>query len=165
MTHSRLQSLKACTFTFTPYSPCSRWWQLDTRNRSLTQIQVVEQVSVYPGLFPIHLPTDSFLSSYSETLPVEFLGGQPLCMNQYYQILSSCRVPGPKQDSVVNFLKSKKPPTHITVVHNYQVGTLPCPRCPAPALCLPLPAQLSWPRLLVVASIAKARGGWWSFST
>lgn len=56
----------------------------------------------------------------NETLPVEFLGGQPLCMNQYYQILSSCRVPGLKQDSVVNFLKSKKPPTHITVVHNYQ---------------------------------------------
>ncbi|KAL6042185.1 hypothetical protein STEG23_001885 [Scotinomys teguina] len=56
----------------------------------------------------------------NETLPVEFLGGQPLCMNQYYQILSSCRVPGPKQDSVVNFLKTKKPPMHITVVHNYQ---------------------------------------------
>lgn len=33
----------------------------DTRNRSLTQMQVVEQVSVYPGLFPIHLPSDSFL--------------------------------------------------------------------------------------------------------
>ncbi|EPY83313.1 carnitine O-acetyltransferase [Camelus ferus] len=35
----------------------------------------------------------------NETLPVEYLGGKPLCMNQYYQILSSCRVPGPKQDS------------------------------------------------------------------
>lgn len=82
-------------------------------------------MSVYPGLFPTHLPSGPFLSvsSHSETLPVEFLGGQPLCMNQYYQILSSCRVPGPKQDSVVNFLKSKKPPTHITVAHNYQVGT------------------------------------------
>ncbi|VTJ58440.1 Hypothetical predicted protein [Marmota monax] len=56
----------------------------------------------------------------NETLPVEYLGGKPLCMNQYYQILSSCRVPGPKQDSVVNFLKTKKPPMHITVVHNYQ---------------------------------------------
>lgn len=56
----------------------------------------------------------------NESLPVEFLGGKPLCMNQYYQILSSCRVPGPKQDSVVNFLKTKKPPMHITVVHNYQ---------------------------------------------
>lgn len=69
----------------------------------------------------------------SETLPVEYLGGKPLCMNQYYQILSSCRVPGPKQDSVTNFSKIKKPPAHITVVHNYQVGAhlpgLSPPRC------------------------------------
>ncbi|PNI68962.1 CRAT isoform 7 [Pan troglodytes] len=57
----------------------------------------------------------------NETLPVEYLGGKPLCMNQYYQILSSCRVPGPKQDTVSNFSKTKKPPTHITVVHNYQI--------------------------------------------
>ncbi|KAF5922121.1 hypothetical protein HPG69_017899 [Diceros bicornis minor] len=56
----------------------------------------------------------------NETLPVEYLGGKPLCMNQYYQILSSCRLPGPKQDSVTNFSKTKKPPMHITVVHNYQ---------------------------------------------
>lgn len=72
-------------------------------------------MSVYPGPF--------LCPPHSETLPVEFLGGKPLCMNQYYQILSSCRVPGPKQDSVVNYLKTKKPPMHITVVHNYQVGT------------------------------------------
>lgn len=52
---------------------------------------------------------------------MEHLWGKPLCMNQYYQILSSCRVPGPKQDSVINF-RTKKSPTHITVVHNYQVG-------------------------------------------
>ncbi|XP_069093148.1 carnitine O-acetyltransferase [Pleurodeles waltl] len=56
----------------------------------------------------------------NETLPVEFLGGKPLCMNQYYQILSSCRVPGAKHDSVVNYARTKKPPTHITVVHNFQ---------------------------------------------
>ncbi|ELW61982.1 Carnitine O-acetyltransferase [Tupaia chinensis] len=56
----------------------------------------------------------------NETLPVEYLGGKPLCMNQYYQILSSCRVPGPKQDSVISASKAKKPPMHITVVHNYQ---------------------------------------------
>ncbi|KAG9477707.1 hypothetical protein GDO78_012952 [Eleutherodactylus coqui] len=56
----------------------------------------------------------------NETLPVEYLGGKPLCMNQYYQILSSCRVPGPKRDSVVNYSQVKKPPTHITVVHNFQ---------------------------------------------
>lgn len=52
---------------------------------------------------------------------MEYLGGKPLCMNQYYQILSSCRVPGPKHDSVLNFSKTKKPPMHITVVHNNQV--------------------------------------------
>ncbi|KAG8554783.1 hypothetical protein GDO81_003892 [Engystomops pustulosus] len=56
----------------------------------------------------------------NETLPVEYLGGKPLCMNQYYQILSSCRIPGPKRDSVVNYSQVKKPPTHITVVHNFQ---------------------------------------------
>nr|XP_003407692.1 LOW QUALITY PROTEIN: carnitine O-acetyltransferase [Loxodonta africana] len=55
-----------------------------------------------------------------ETLPVEYLGGRPLCMSQYYQILSSCRMPGPKQDSVINFSETKKPPMHITVVHNNQ---------------------------------------------
>lgn len=56
----------------------------------------------------------------NETLPVEFLGGKPLCMNQYYQILCSCRIPGAKHDSVVNYARTKKPPTHITVVHNFQ---------------------------------------------
>uniref|UniRef100_A0A8C5R5Q9 Carnitine O-acetyltransferase n=1 Tax=Leptobrachium leishanense TaxID=445787 RepID=A0A8C5R5Q9_9ANUR len=56
----------------------------------------------------------------NETLPVEYLGGNQLCMNQYYQILSSCRVPGPKRDSVVNYSQAKKAPTHITVVHNFQ---------------------------------------------
>ena len=56
---------------------------------------------------------------------MEYLGGKPLCMNQYYQILSSCRVPGPKQDLVTKFSRTKKPPMHITVVHNYQVGDPP----------------------------------------
>uniref|UniRef100_A0A452IM35 Carnitine O-acetyltransferase n=1 Tax=Gopherus agassizii TaxID=38772 RepID=A0A452IM35_9SAUR len=56
----------------------------------------------------------------NETLPVEYLGGKPLCMNQYYQIFSSCRIPGSKHDSVVNYAKGKKPPSHITVVHNFQ---------------------------------------------
>lgn len=72
--------------------------------------------------WPPHCPS---APPHSETLPVEYLGGKPLCMNQYYQILSSCRVPGPKQDTVISFSKTKKPPMHITVVHNYQVGGLP----------------------------------------
>uniref|UniRef100_A0A6I8R684 Carnitine O-acetyltransferase n=1 Tax=Xenopus tropicalis TaxID=8364 RepID=A0A6I8R684_XENTR len=56
----------------------------------------------------------------NETLPVEYLGGKPLCMNQYYQMLSSCRIPGPKRDTVANYSQASKPPTHITVVHNFQ---------------------------------------------
>lgn len=57
----------------------------------------------------------------SETLPVEYLSGKPLCMDQYYQILSSCRIPGPKRDTVLNHAIGKTPPTHITIVHNFQV--------------------------------------------
>ncbi|XP_034564979.1 carnitine O-acetyltransferase [Notolabrus celidotus] len=60
----------------------------------------------------------------NETLPVEYLGGKPLCMNQYYELLSSCRIPGLKQDSVVNHAKSPRPPKHITVVHNFQFFVL-----------------------------------------
>uniref|UniRef100_A0A3P8WNR1 Carnitine O-acetyltransferase n=1 Tax=Cynoglossus semilaevis TaxID=244447 RepID=A0A3P8WNR1_CYNSE len=56
----------------------------------------------------------------TETLPVEYLSGKPLCMDQYYQILSSCRVPGPRRDTVVNHAIGKTSPTHITVVHNFQ---------------------------------------------
>nr|XP_027798879.1 carnitine O-acetyltransferase isoform X4 [Marmota flaviventris] len=94
----------------------SEWW-LKT-----AYLQFRQPVVIYssPGVV---LPKQDFVDlqgQLRETLPVEYLGGKPLCMNQYYQILSSCRVPGPKQDSVVNFLKTKKPPMHITVVHNYQ---------------------------------------------
>lgn len=42
-------------------------------------------------------------------------------MDQYYQILSSCRIPGPKRDTVVNYATGKIPSSHITVVHNFQV--------------------------------------------
>nr|XP_058927954.1 carnitine O-acetyltransferase isoform X2 [Kogia breviceps] len=57
----------------------------------------------------------------NESLPVEYLGGKPLCMNQYYQILSSCRVPGPKQDSVTSFSKTKKPPIDGTPLTSDQI--------------------------------------------
>nr|XP_046206512.1 carnitine O-acetyltransferase-like isoform X2 [Oncorhynchus gorbuscha] len=60
----------------------------------------------------------------NETLPIEYLGGKPLCMDQYYQILSSCRIPGPKRDTVVNHAIGKVAPTHITVVHNFQFFVL-----------------------------------------
>ncbi|XP_060918139.1 carnitine O-acetyltransferase [Labrus mixtus] len=60
----------------------------------------------------------------NETLPIEYLGGKPLCMNQYYEVLSSCRIPGLQKDSVVNHSKSSRPPKHITVVHNFQFFVL-----------------------------------------
>lgn len=60
----------------------------------------------------------------TDTLPIEYLGGKPLCMDQYYQVLSSCRIPGPKRDSVVNHAMGTTPPTHITVVHNFQFFVL-----------------------------------------
>uniref|UniRef100_A0A3Q3G5Q6 Carnitine O-acetyltransferase n=1 Tax=Labrus bergylta TaxID=56723 RepID=A0A3Q3G5Q6_9LABR len=65
-----------------------------------------------------------FTSVCSETLPIEYLGGKPLCMNQYYEVLSSCRIPGLQKDSVVNHSKSSRPPKHITVVHNFQFFVL-----------------------------------------
>ncbi|KAI4878141.1 hypothetical protein NFI96_007717 [Prochilodus magdalenae] len=60
----------------------------------------------------------------NETLPVEYLGGQPLCMDQYYQVLTSCRIPAPKKDTVVNYGFGNTPSTHITVVHNFQFFVL-----------------------------------------
>ncbi|MEQ2205941.1 hypothetical protein XENOCAPTIV_018847, partial [Xenoophorus captivus] len=35
-------------------------------------------------------------------------------------ILSTCRIPGPKRDTVVHYSAGKTPPSHITVVHNFQ---------------------------------------------
>lgn len=61
---------------------------------------------------------------FSETLPVEFMGEKPLCMSQYYEVLSSCRIPGLKRDSIVNHAKSMHTPKHITVVHNFQVRSI-----------------------------------------
>ncbi|XP_043967333.1 carnitine O-acetyltransferase-like [Gambusia affinis] len=60
----------------------------------------------------------------TETLPVQYLNGKPLCMDQYYQILSTCRIPGPKRDTVVHYSGGTTPPSHVTVVHNFQFFVL-----------------------------------------
>lgn len=78
----------------------------------------------------------------SETIPVEYLGGKPLCMNQYYEVLSSCRIPGLKTDSVVNHAKSSRPPKHITVVHNFQVRSTSVRADLGPETCVPKQVQL-----------------------
>uniref|UniRef100_A0A3Q2WIG3 Carnitine O-acetyltransferase a n=1 Tax=Haplochromis burtoni TaxID=8153 RepID=A0A3Q2WIG3_HAPBU len=56
----------------------------------------------------------------SETVPVDYLGGKPLCMNQYSQLLSSCRIPGLEMDSVVFHGKTSYPSRYITLAYNSQ---------------------------------------------
>ncbi|XP_077598878.1 carnitine O-acetyltransferase b [Stigmatopora nigra] len=53
-------------------------------------------------------------------LPLEYMRGRPLCMELYPLLFSSCRIPGPKHDHVVHHRTSRRSPTHITVVRNYQ---------------------------------------------
>uniref|UniRef100_A0A3Q0RX25 Carnitine O-acetyltransferase a n=1 Tax=Amphilophus citrinellus TaxID=61819 RepID=A0A3Q0RX25_AMPCI len=60
----------------------------------------------------------------NETLPVEYMRGEPLCMMQYCQALSSCCIPGLKTDSLVFHGKSSNAPKHITVAHNSQFFTV-----------------------------------------
>lgn len=55
-------------------------------------------------------------------LPVEYMRGKPLCMELYPLLFSSCRIPGPKHDYVAHYGRSRRTPTHITVVRNYQRG-------------------------------------------
>lgn len=60
-----------------------------------------------------------------QTLPVEHLGKNPLCMMQYYQVLSACRVPGIKHDDWFCFPPDKPDaPSHITVVYKNKFYSL-----------------------------------------
>uniref|UniRef100_A0A3Q3CKZ1 Carnitine O-acetyltransferase a n=1 Tax=Haplochromis burtoni TaxID=8153 RepID=A0A3Q3CKZ1_HAPBU len=59
----------------------------------------------------------------SETLPVQYMRGEPLCMMQYFRALSSCHVPGQKTDSLVFHAKNSNP-RHITVAQNSQFFTV-----------------------------------------
>ncbi|XP_033831113.1 carnitine O-acetyltransferase b [Periophthalmus magnuspinnatus] len=56
-------------------------------------------------------------------LASEHMRGRPLCMELYPLMFSSCRIPGPKHDSIAHYGtygRSRRSPTHITVVRNYQ---------------------------------------------
>ncbi|XP_035533932.1 carnitine O-acetyltransferase-like [Morone saxatilis] len=52
------------------------------------------------------------------TLPVDYIAGRPLCMKDFDNLMSSCRIPGPKIDSLAFWGKSANPPKHFTVAHN-----------------------------------------------
>lgn len=60
-----------------------------------------------------------------QSLPVEHLGKKPLCMMQYFQILSACRIPGKKHDDWVCFPPDKpNAPSHITVMYKNHIYSL-----------------------------------------
>ena len=51
------------------------------------------------------------------------MGGKPLCMKQFYDILAGCRIPGIKKDQLVHFPPDQpNPPKHIIVMHNNHVS-------------------------------------------
>lgn len=79
----------------------------------------------YAGIFKKCRNFNPCLMCHSGTLPVEYLRGKPLCMKQYEQLMSSCRIPGLKTDSLMFYGKSSTCPRHITVVHNCQVRSIP----------------------------------------
>ncbi|XP_076455057.1 carnitine O-acetyltransferase-like [Babylonia areolata] len=114
----------------------SEWW----KNVAYLENRVSTVVNVNPAVaFPLQdyrgkeeqlrfaakfvaAVLDFKLKVDEQTLAVETLGGKPLCMMQYYQIFSACRVPGPKKDTHVIFPStSHGPPRHITVMHNNHI--------------------------------------------
>jgi len=57
-----------------------------------------------------------------QSVPVDQLGGQPLCMSQYYAMLNACRVPHPTSDEhVMVSPNDPNQPRHINVIHNNHI--------------------------------------------
>lgn len=51
--------------------------------------------------------------------------GQPMCMEQYYRLFTSYRVPGIKKDSLIsNNSKLLPDPEHIIVISKNQVNSI-----------------------------------------
>lgn len=66
------------------------------------------------------------VSVFRRALPVDYargqLAGTPLCMEQYYRLFTSYRLPGPERDTLVAQESSVMPePEHIIVACKNQV--------------------------------------------
>ena len=60
---------------------------------------------------------------FRNSLPVDQMGGQALCMDQYHKILAACRVPCVRRDSLVIYPPNKPDaPKHIIVAHKNHVS-------------------------------------------
>ncbi|KAK2145778.1 hypothetical protein LSH36_658g01036 [Paralvinella palmiformis] len=98
------------------------WWQ----RVAYLEYRMPVTVHVSPG---ITLPRQNFKGlegQLSHTVPIDKLGQKPLCMSQYYQMLSTCRIPGAKRDEMVTYPGDHpKAPKHITVIHNNHFFTVP----------------------------------------
>uniref|UniRef100_A0A6Q2XHF5 Choline/carnitine acyltransferase domain-containing protein n=1 Tax=Esox lucius TaxID=8010 RepID=A0A6Q2XHF5_ESOLU len=62
------------------------------------------------------LPVHSSPAISLGRLPVEYMRGQPLCMELFPLLFSSCRIPGRKHDAIAHHIRAR----HITVVRNFQ---------------------------------------------
>ncbi|XP_053380411.1 carnitine O-acetyltransferase-like isoform X2 [Mercenaria mercenaria] len=61
-----------------------------------------------------------------QTLPVEHLGKNPLCMMQYFQVLAACRIPLEKHDDWTCYPPDRPgAPKHITVIYNNNIFEVP----------------------------------------
>lgn len=58
-----------------------------------------------------------FFLSFSDKIPVEMMGKNPLDMSQYKKIFGTCRIPWEKRDKL-SYNNSK----HVTVIHNNHVS-------------------------------------------
>ena len=85
-----------------------------------TAAQIKHASKVISGILRFKIQIDK------KSVPVEKMGKSALCMNQYYDLLSTCRVPGSPIDQIKYYGHSKNPPKHITVAHNNSFFELKC---------------------------------------